>query len=141
MYEWFALLQNLNDIELMICSRQSFTGSRLLFWFVSSFKSPIIQIQTESYSLFGGLTILILIFCLSWGSNLIKCNRNVFVLESYKAICEEAETRSCFFYIEIWVYYWFCLSPERLSYNEQPRYVTVWYCLLSISPYQNYWLD
>ena len=26
-------------------------------------------------------------------------------------------------------------SPERVSSNKQPRYVTVWYCLMCISPY------
>ena len=38
---------------------------------------------------------------LSWGTKLSKHNQNGFVLESYKAIYEEPETRTCFFYIKV----------------------------------------
>ena len=31
-YGRLVLLQNLNDIELIICLKQSFTGSQLIFW-------------------------------------------------------------------------------------------------------------
>ena len=50
---------------------------------------------------FGVFAILTLIFCLSWGTKLNKHNQNGAVSESYKAIYEEAETRTCFFYIKI----------------------------------------
>ena len=41
-----VLLQNLNNIELVICSKRSFTGSQLIVSNLIRPISPIIQIQT-----------------------------------------------------------------------------------------------
>ena len=68
MYGGFLLLQNLNDIELIIDSKPSFTSSQLFFSnsFCPICALPIIQIQTESYGFFFGVfPTLTSIFCLS----------------------------------------------------------------------------
>ena len=61
---------------------------------------------------------------------------------SYKAIYEEAETRTCFFLyrkgnllLTLFITFKTIGSPERFSSKKQPRYVTVWYCLMCISSY------
>ena len=61
---------------------------------------------------------------------------------SYKAIYEEAETRTCFFLyrkgnllLTLFITFKTIGSPERFSSKKQPKYVTVWYCLMCISSY------
>ena len=60
----------------------------------------------------------------------------------YKAIYEEVETRTCFFLyrngsllLTLLITFKTIGSPEKFSSNKQPRYVTVWYCLICISSY------
>ena len=106
-YGGLVLLQNLNDIQLVICLKQLFMGSQLI---CSNSFCPICAVLLYYSNLdrgiciyFGVSAILTLIFFLSKGAKLNKHNQNGAVLESYKVIYEEAETRICFFCIEIWV--------------------------------------
>ena len=81
----------LNDIELIICSKRSFTGSQLIC--SNSFR-PICALLFKPdktvYIYLGVFAILTLIFCLSEGTKLNKRDQNGALLESYKAIYEEA---------------------------------------------------
>ena len=96
------LLQNLEDIELIICLKRSLTGSQLIC--LNSF-CPIcallFKFRQNRMPLFWSICNFGFNLCLSWGTKLNKCNQNEAVSESYKAIYEEAETRTCFFYIKI----------------------------------------
>ena len=62
----------------------------------------------------------------------------------YRVTKQSAKKRrqeSCFLYrnlsllLILFITFKVINSPERASSNEQPRYVTVWYCLMCISPY------
>ena len=93
------LLQNLNDIQLVICLKQLFMGSQLIY---SNSFCPICAVLLyysnldRSICIYFGVSAI-----LTKGAKLNKHNQNGAVLESYKVIYEEAEKRICFFCIEI----------------------------------------
>ena len=90
------LLQNLRNIKL-ICLKLSFTGSQFIC--LDSF-CPICALLFKSRQNCMHLFWAICNFdfnLLSWGTKLNKHNQIKAVLESCKAIYEEAETRTSFF--------------------------------------------
>ena len=82
-------MQNLKDIELIIYLKRSITASLYAPYYSNLDRIVCIY--------FGVFAVLTLIFCLSWGTKLNKLNQNGTVSERYKAISEEAETKTCFY--------------------------------------------
>ena len=82
-----------------------------------------------------------LIFCLSWGTKLNKYNQNRAVRELHSNLRRGGDKNLFFLYknltllLILFITFKAIDSPERVSSNKQPRYVTVWYCLMCISPY------
>ena len=101
MYGGLVLLQNLKDIELIICLKRSLTGSQLI---CSNSFCPIcallFKFRQNRMHLFWSICKFDFNLLLRLGK-LNKHNQNGAVLESYKAIYEEAEERTCFFYLKI----------------------------------------
>ena len=102
MYGGLVLLQNLKYIELIICLKPSLSGSQLICLnSLCPICTQLFKFRQNRMHLFWSICNLTLIFCLSWDTKLNKCNQNRVVSESYKAIYEEVETRTCFFNIKI----------------------------------------
>ena len=95
------LLQNLNEIELTIYLKRSFTGSQLI---CSNSFHPIcallFKIEQNRLHLVWSICNFNLLFKLN-KYQAEQVYQNGAVSKSYKAIYKEVETRTCFFSMEI----------------------------------------
>ena len=136
-----AILRNLSDIELIICSKRSFTGSQvsnsfcltwaLLFKFRQNRMHLFWSICNFEFNLLFTLGYQAEQAWWKWGyvrelqNNLQRGgDKNLFVLY-----------RNLSLLLIFFITFKTIDSPKRVSSNEQPRYDTVWYCLKRISPY------
>lgn len=94
------LLKNINANELIHCSERSFIGRQLIIQTQLSFRSTIIQIQTENcMNMFWNICSFDFNFCLGYSTKMSKHSPNGVVLKSYKVVCEEGEIKKLFFSI------------------------------------------
>ena len=125
----------------MHCSKQSLMGSQLIFSNqVKSLWSLLFKFKQKRVHLFCSVCSFSLGFCLSKDTKPNTHSQYEVVLWHCREVYGAVETNLFFLYKNrslVLIFLMTCKtidSPDRFSSITQPRYETVWYCLICTAP-------